>query len=65
MMLFMLSKKSMDSGTLLTKKGGGWSRLSLKSNVFQQPVFILKDGRKVGLNPGFMREQWEVSCNKN
>jgi hypothetical protein len=28
-----------------------WSRLSLKSNVYQQPVTFLKDGRRVSLNP--------------
>ena len=55
MIAFMFKKKNMDSGILPTKKATDLSHLSLKSNVYQQPVFILKDGRKVSLNPNFMK----------
>jgi hypothetical protein len=41
----------MDFGTQPILKEMDWSRLSLKSNVSQQPVFTLRDGRKVSLNP--------------
>jgi hypothetical protein len=52
----MSSRKNMDSGIQQTKKGMDLSHLSLKSNVYQQPVFTLRDGRKVSLNPKkFMR----------
>ncbi len=47
----------MDSGTQLTKMEMDWSRLSLKSNVYQQPVTFLKDGRKVSLNPKLMKDR--------
>ena len=47
----------MDSGTPGTKMEMDWSRLSLKSHVYQEPVFILKDGRKVGLNRKLIRRQ--------
>jgi hypothetical protein len=56
MIAFMFNKRNMDSGILPTKRDRDLSRLSLKSNVYQQPVFILKDGRKVSLNQKkFMR----------
>jgi hypothetical protein len=51
----MFSKKNMDYGTQPMQKEMDLSRLSLKSNVYQQPVFILKDGKKVSLNPKLMR----------
>ena len=47
----------MDSGTQPILMEKDWSHLSLKSSVYQQPVFTLKDGRKVGLNPKLMKEQ--------
>ena len=47
----------MDSGTQPILKEKDWSHLSLKSNVYQQPVFTLKDGRKVGLKPKLMKAQ--------
>ena len=57
-----LMKESMDSGILQTKTVTDLSPLSLKSRVFQQPVFILKDGRKVSLRPELMsRKQVENS----
>jgi hypothetical protein len=55
MIAFMYSRRSMDFGTPQTRMGLDLSHLSLKSNVYQQPVFILKDGRKVSLNPNLMR----------
>ena len=54
MIVFTLSKNDMDSGIRQILKEKDWSRLSLKSHVYQQPVFILKDGRKVGLRPKHM-----------
>ena len=51
MTAFISNKKAMDFGIPQTKKVTDLSHLSLNSRVFKQPVFILKDGRKVGLNP--------------
>jgi hypothetical protein len=51
MMLFMSSNKNGELGILQIKKIIDLSPLSLKSHVSQQPVFILKDGRRVSLNP--------------
>jgi YbbR domain-containing protein len=45
----------MDYGTQQTKKEMDLSHLSLKTNVYQLPVFTLKDGRKVSLNPNLMK----------
>ena len=55
MMHFMFEKKSMDSGIQPIKKAKDLSRLSLKSSVYQQQDFTLKDGRKVSLNPDVMK----------
>jgi len=57
MIVSTLMKKSMDSGTPGIKMEMDWSRLSLKTHVYQEPVFILKDGRKVGLRPKLIRER--------
>ena len=54
MMPSMSNKNDMDSGVLATKMVKDWSHLSLKSNVSQQPVSYLKDGRKVSLRPELM-----------
>jgi hypothetical protein len=53
----MSNKKVMGFGAQLTKKGIDLSRLSLKSNVYYPHVFILKDGRKVSLNPKVIRDR--------
>lgn len=53
----------MDSGTQPILKAKDWSHLSLKTNVYQQPVTFLKDGRKVSLNPKkLMKGPWEANC---
>jgi hypothetical protein len=57
MIVFTFNKNDMDSGTQPILRDMDWSRLSLKSNVYQRPVTFLKDGRKVSLNPKkFTRE---------
>ena len=56
-MIASMSKKHDFSGTVTTKMETDWSRLSLKTRVYQAPVFILKDGRKVSLRPRFMKEK--------
>ena len=55
MIAFMFKKKNMDSGIQPTKKEMDWSHLSLKTNVYRLPVFILRDGRKVSLNLNLMK----------
>jgi hypothetical protein len=57
----MFNKRNMDSGTQPILKEKDWSHLSLKTNVYQQPVFTLKDGRKVGLNPKLTKAHWEAN----
>ena len=54
-MIASMLKKQDFSGIVQTKKGTDWSRLSLKSRVYQAPVFTLKDGRKVSLRPRSMK----------
>jgi hypothetical protein len=58
----MWSKNDMDSGTQRILKEMGWSHLSLKSSVYQQPVLILNGNKRVSLNPKIMKAQWGVNC---
>ena len=51
MIVSTFRRKGMDSGIQQILTETDWSRLSLKSNVYQLPVLSLKDGRKVSLNP--------------
>jgi hypothetical protein len=53
----MWSKNDMDFGTQPILKVRDWSHLSLKSNVYQQPVLILSGNRRVSLNPKIMKAQ--------
>ena len=53
---FMFNSNDGEPGIRMTKTENHWSHLSLKSHVYQQPVFICKDGRKVSLNPKLMKE---------
>ena len=49
-MLSMSSNKNTEPGIPMTKMTNPWSHLSLNSCASKQPVFILKDGKKVSLN---------------
>ena len=51
MIVSTFRRKGMDSGIQQILTETDWSRLSLKTNVYQLPVLSLKDGRKVSLNP--------------
>ncbi len=63
MIAFTFNEKSMDSGTQPILKKMDWSRLSLKSNVYQRPVLCLSGGRKVSLNPkAFTQVKSEANC---
>jgi len=55
MMLSTLKENLMDFGIPQIKMVNHSSHLSLKTSVSQQPVFILKDGRKVSLRPELMK----------
>ena len=54
-MIASMLKKQDFSGIVQTKMETDWSRLSLKTRVYQAPVFILKGGRKVSLRPKSMK----------
>jgi hypothetical protein len=58
----MLNKESMDFGDLVTKKATELVTSLLNKNVSKRPVFILKDGRKVSLNPKLMKVKEEANC---
>jgi hypothetical protein len=55
MMPFMLKSNDGELGILMIKKINPFSPLSLKTSASPQQGFILKDGRKVSLNPKLMR----------
>ena len=59
---FMFREKNMDSGIQWTRKETDLSPLSLKTRVFQQPVFTLRDGKKVSLNPNLIHQMWKENC---
>ena len=52
---FYIQEKKYGLWTQPTLKAMDWSHLSLKTNVSQRRDFILRDGRRVSLNPKLMK----------